>query len=525
MRDLREVLQGSFESHADALGNAGRSWGGLAARSTRDTRNRRAWRAGAASTVAAAAAVGIVATAMGVVGGGGGGDALNPAQRLVMDDPYSLGECAAYVPANAEVLPDGYYIGRAYVDSASGFVVAVTPDGTVTRVQPGPNGDYPFDFGDGHLRSLSRPDLPNDMPPLVGDYTQNSGGGDIWVDAALDSYAWTRVVPAPAPDGVNLDNLWKTLAITLTGGGAGYDPGAVPDGATTDFVAGYTDGREDTGALLNGGATPSVREDIDTNALEYVALRVTLADGSKWELRFDYTPENIPDLPCQPTPPSGPFEWPSQEQTAAAEAGASEGATSTDTQAMGEPLSGPESEVFQCEAPPPADLENSGDVTARLASGEVMISDPDTFDVGEDGLMVDVTAPLWEMDPKTMIAQTPRVTGWQPTGGSQGDGPFYGNLTYLETVAVSEGAIVGVAGEPVVDWTANGVGGASAGYKSPDTVNLRGGFIAAFNGIRGTLQPCGYATSADLADAQLAVLYGFGPDVPSMSYGWTLVAN
>lgn len=524
MRDLREVLQDSFDSHEGALRRGAGSWDGLAERCVRDTRGRRAWRAGAASTVAAAAVVGIVATAVAVTGGD---DGLSPAQRLVMDDPYSLGECAAYVPANAAVLPDGYYIGRAYVDSASGFVVAVTPDGTVTRVQPGPNGDYPFDFGDGHLRSLSWPDLPDDMPPLVDDYTHNSGGGDIWVDAALDSYAWTRVVPATAPVGVNLDNLWKTLAITLTGGGAGYDPGAVPDGATTDFVAGYTDGREDTGALLNGGATPSVREDIDTNGLEYVALRVTLADGKTWDLRFDYTPENIPDLPCQPTPPSGWESWATPSTGESLPPGVSTGPApsegTTGDQAMGDPLTGPESAVFQCGAPLPADLQDSGDVAARLASGVVTLDEPDVFDVGDEGVVIEAGFPLWEVD-MASLDDAPRSAGWQTTGQGADGGPFYGNVGLTEVVALRDGVIVAAAGDPVEDWTAGGVGGNMTAYRNTGDP-LAGGFISAYNGIRGLLEPCAGSESSDLAGAQLAVLYGFGPDATDMTYGWTLVTD
>lgn len=525
MRDMRDVLKGSFDAHAGALGNAVTSWDGLAERSLRDARNRRAWRAGAASTVAAAAVVGIVATAVAVGGSDGGGEALTPAQRLVMEDPNSLGVCDAYIPANAAVLPDGWYVGRAYVDSASDFVVAVTPDGTVTRVQPGPKGDYLFDFGDGRVRSLSSPDFPEGMPPRVDDYRQNSGGGDIWVDAGLESYAWTRVAPIPAPDGVNLDNLWKTLAITLTGGGSGYDPGAVPDDATTEFFAAYDDGHEDAARMVRDHATPHVGEDIDPDGLEAVGLRVTLADGSKWELRFAYTPENIPVLPCQPTPPSGQFEWPSETPTEAGEPGVSQGPATDESQARAAALTGPESAAFQCEAPLPADLEDAGDVTARVASGEVMISEPDVFDVGDVGVVIEAGFPLWEVDPQTVIARIPRVTGWQPMAGSQQEGgPVYGNMTYLKTVAVNDGTIVGYAGEPVDDWTAGGVGGATIADKSSYTANLKGGLTSAINGIYGLLEPCDGVPAGDLEGAQLAVLYGFGPDVAGMSYGWTLVA-
>jgi hypothetical protein len=520
MRELREVLQDGFEAHVGALGRAGASWAGLAELTVRDTRSRRAWRAGAASAAAAAAVVGIVATAVAV----GGGGALNPAQRLVMENPDSLGECTAYMPANVAVFPEGWYVGRAYVDSASDFVVAVTPDGTVTRVQPDANGDYFFDFGKGSPRHLWGSGMPDDMPPLINDETVSGGGGDMWVDAGLDSYAWTRVVSARAPDGVNVNNLWKTLAITLTGGGQGYDPSAVPRDATTDFVAGYSDGHEDAGTMTSGAPTPSVKEDIDTNGLDYVALRVTLADGETWDLRFDYTPENIPDLPCQPTPPSGPLEAPSETPTAPAEPGVSQGPATDESQAVGKPLSGPESEIFQCEAPLPAELQDTADVTARVASGEVMISEPYAFDAGEDGLVIDVTSPMWEVD-ELIVMDTPRVVGWLPNVGSQNGGPVLGNLSMVQVVAVAGGAIVGFAGEPVDDWTAGGVGGSNLSYRTTDQVDHTGGFITTYNGIHGLLEPCAGILSADLDDAQLAVLYGFGPNATDVTYGWTLVSD
>ncbi len=524
MRDLRELLQGSFESHADALGTAGASWDGLAERSVRDARTRRAWRASAVSTVAAAAVVGIVATAVAVTGGGSD---LSPAQRLVMDDPNSLGACTAYMPANAEVFPDGWYVGRAYIDSASDFVVAVTPDGTVTRVQPDENGDYYFDFGKGSPKRLWSSDRPDGMAPLIDDEVVGAGGGGIWVDAGLDSYAWTRVEPAPTPDGVNVNNLWRTLAITLTGGGQGYDPSAVPRDARTDFVAGYSDGHEDTGKMAEGAPTPSLKEDINTDGLAYMALRVTLADGETWDLRFDYTPENIPELPCQPTPPSGWEGWttpsPSEALAPAVSTGPAPSAGTTEEQAMSEPLSGPESAVFQCGAPLPADLQDSGDVAARLASGVVTLDEPDVFDVGDEGVVIEASFPLWEVD-MASLDDAPRIAGWLTTGQGAVDGPFYGNVGLTEVVALLDGVIVAAAGDPVEDWTAGGVGGNMTAYRNTGDP-LAGGFISAFNGIHGLLQPCGDATSADLADAQLAVLYGFGPDAGNMSYGWTLVTD
>jgi hypothetical protein len=464
--------------------------------------------------------VGIVATAVAV---NGGGSDMSPAQRLVTDDPNSLGECAAYLPANPDVMPEGDYVGRAYVDPEAAFVVAVTPDGTVTRVQPGPDGDYPFDFGSGRPWSLMIPATY----PMVVDYTTGAGGGGLWVDAGLESYAWTQVVPDPAPDGVNVNNLWRTLAITLTGGGQGYDPNAVPDNATAEFFAAYEDGHEDAGRMVRDHATPHVGEDIDPDGLEAVGLRVTLADGTEWELRFAYTPENIPDLPCQPTPPSGwtpsPAPSPSESLDPQVSSGPAPSEGTTDGQAMGEPLSGPESAVFQCGAPLPAGLQDTGDVTAHLASGVVTLDEPDVFDVGGDGVVIEAGFPLWEVDMES-LDDAPRSAGWQTTGGSQGDGPFYGNVGLTEVVAVRDGVIVAAASTPVEDWTAGGIGGAMLAYRNTGDP-LKGGFISAINGIDGLLEPCEGIEAGDLEGAQLAVLYGFGPDAEGVEYGWTLVTG
>lgn len=301
MRELREVLKGSFDSHADALGNAASSWDGLAERSVRDTRNRRAWRAGAASTVAAAAVVGIVATAVAVAGGG---DALNPAQRLVMDDPDSLGECTAYIPANGAVLLDGMYAGRSYVDPEAGFVVAVMPDGTVTRVQSGPNGDYPFDFGYGPTELIPGGNQTADMGPLVIDHmSDGSAAGGEWEDAEPVGWGWTAEPLAPTPAGVNVRSLYATFAMSFGFVGLGFEPSAVPESAVAEAVAIYADGHEVSEALVQDMPAPST-EEIELTGLTAMALRVTLADGQVWEIRANYDPSGIPDLPCQPTPPS-----------------------------------------------------------------------------------------------------------------------------------------------------------------------------------------------------------------------------
>lgn len=301
MRDLREVLRGSFESHEDGLRRGAGSWDGLAERSVRDARGRRVRRAGAATTVAAATVVGVVATAMAVAGGGG---KVSPVQRLVMDDPYSLGECTAYIPANGAVLLQGMYAGRSYVDSEVGFVVAVTPDGTVTRVQPGPNGDYPFDFGYGPMELKPWGDESADMGPLVIDHmSDGSAAGGEWEDAEPVGWGWTAEPLAPTPAGVNVRSLYATFAMSFGFVGLGFEPSAVPESAVAEAVAIYTDGHEVSEALVPDMQAPSP-EEIEFTGLTAMALRVTLADGQVWEIRANYDPSGIPELPCQPTPPS-----------------------------------------------------------------------------------------------------------------------------------------------------------------------------------------------------------------------------
>lgn len=523
MRDFDELLQGSFDAHAGQIDRAGGVGDGLTVRAVRDVRRKRAWRAGATGAVASVAAVGVVATAFAFTGRG----IAEPAAHMwSMDDPSSLGPCTSYIPANSAVLPDGMYAGRAYVDPAAGFVVAVMPDGTVTRVQPGPDGDFPFDFGLGRPMPL----MVGAGYPTVSDFmTDGSGGGDIWVDSNPVGWDWTVEPLAPAPAGVDVESLYATFAMTLGFGGMGYDPGAVPEGAIADAVAIYADGHEVSGALVRDLPAPSA-EEIDFAGLEAMALRVTLADGHMWEIRADYTPENVPNLPCQPVPPSvlqeqGPTSGAMAPQSG--EPRASAGPVLSDAQAMGNPLTGPEAAVFQCGMPLPADLGNTADVQAKGVSGEVSLGDPDEFpdifDAGADGVVVEAAVPLWEVDQDTLI--TPQVPGWQAWGLGSGSGPFLGHLSLVELVALRDGVIVSAAGAPVEDWSAGGVGGSSTSYRDSDSSARTQGFISVYNGVHGLLQPCTGAAPDALDGAQLAVIYGFGPDIDHMTYGWTWVTG
>ncbi len=533
MRDFDEMLQGSFDAHAGEIDRSGGVGDGLKVRAVRDVRSKRAWRAGATGAVASAAVVGVVATAFAFSGGAGVAPAATPSSTATaseavpwyVSDLSSLGPCTSYVPANGALLPDGMYKGRAYVDPAAGFVVAVTPDGTVTRVQPGPDGDYPFDFGDGPSSQM----FPTEYPVVI-DYINNSGGGGIWVDADAATWDWTMEPVTDAPAGVNVKGLFAVLTMSLGfGGGEGYSPNAVPDGASAAVVAIYADGREVSGTLVRDQPAPSSEEDIDLNGLSAVAMRVTLADGQVWEIRADYTPDAAPVLPCQPTPPSR-TDTPAVGASSAPavnDPSVSEGPVASEEQAMGAALSGPESAVFQCGMPLPADLQDAADVQAKVARGDVSLGDPDgfpdIFDVGDDGLVVEAEVPLWDVD-QDHLTKLP-IPGWQSWGLGRASGQFLGHLSLVEVVAVQDGMIVAAAREPVEDWTAGGVGGSTTSYGDTDSVARTQGFTSAYNGIHGLLQPCTGVAPDALGGAQLAVVYGFGPDVDHMTYGWTLVTN
>ncbi len=506
MRDFDEMLHGSFDAHAVEIDRAGRPGAGLAVRAVRDVRRRRAWRAGATGAIAATAVVGVVATAFAFTGDGGAapaahksfiddGGAASAAHQWFIDDPYSLGPCDSFIPANGALLPDGMYVGRAYVDVAAGFVVAVMPNGAVTRVQPGIDGDYPFDFGNGP-RSLELPGAG----PVVVDYTSDGGGGGAWVDADPAGWDWTIESLAPAPAGINVSSLYKTFALNLGFSGTSYNRYAIPDGAVAAVVATYADGHEVSHALVGDMENPGLDEVvIDYTGLDAVAMRVTLADGQVWEIRADYTPENVPNLPCQPTPPSD--VWNTVE---------------------GGPLSGPESVVFQCGALLPANLQDTADVSARRAEGEVSLDDASTFDVGHDGLVIDATMPMWDGD-LSGVVNYPKVPGWAQSGTTGSQGIFFGNVGLAEVVAVKDGVIIGAAGKPEAD-TSGGFGGLERIEKSIDEAAGYGGFVSGYNGIHALLEPCS-ATSGDLDGAQLAVIYGFGRDTGAVTYGWTSVTD
>jgi hypothetical protein len=376
--------------------------------------------------------------------------------------------------------------------------------------------------------------LRTNYPVVIDFMSDGTGGGGVWVDADPVGWEWTLEPIEAAPAGVNSKSLSSVLPIALGFAGSGYEPSSVPDGAVAEVVAVYADGHEVTHSLVAGGPGPS-GDEIDHAGLEAVALRVTLADGHVWEIRADYTPENVPDLPCQPTPPSGAqststataTSTPAQTPTAAAEV------PSGDTSAppadegsvtLGDPLSGPEATAFQCGAPLRTELEGTADLSAQRATGNVSIGQSDLFKLGDDGVVVEGKMPLWMVSMSSDIAQ-PLFPGWFAQAGGKADGSIRGNVGLVEIVALKDGLIVAVAAQPVMNSPAAGPGNAASVELGFDSSTSTEGFLNAYNGIHGLLVPCAGVASDALDGAQLAVVYGFGPDADHMTYGWTSMTD
>ncbi len=518
MGDLSEMLKDGYAAHERALGAS--AGAGLTGRAVRDVRTRRAWRAGATGAVAAVSVGAVAAGAWGVGGAGLFGASGGPASGGL-----EVGACSAYVPANPDVLPPSYE-GRAYVDLAAGFVMAVDKDGTAHRVTVDANGLYMHDYGNGSEVIATVEDDPR--PAYVTDRFGSWGFGVTWTGAELTGYDWTAVPRAEAPRGVYGDLLWTVLMGTTVNAGYDYDPDMVPIGAVTQFVATYDDGSEYAATLTETWRAPVLEPAAGRGAewaltpdgLDSVALRVTLVDGTEWEMRFEYTPENVPDLPCQVTPPSGGGQQdvadPAPSEGAEYDTGVSEGPAPW-TAAM-RPLDGPESRVFACGAPLPADLEDSTSATAKREPG-IALSEADTQVALPDRLTIKSSGGAW---PVTMDAlrEVNGIPGWFTFGEGATGMDLVGGIRYEQVVAVRDGVVVGYANEPQgeplqsdasyyegMHWTDGDTHGVSSEYTRIDDLMV----------------PCDASSAADLAGTSLALLYGSGPTLDDVAYAWTAV--
>jgi hypothetical protein len=153
----------------------------------------------------------------------------------------------------------------------------------------------------------------------------------------------------------------------------------------------------------------------------------------------------------------------------------------------------------------------------------VSIGQSDLFRLGDDGLVVEGSMPMWRESMDTNITQ-PLFPGWFAQSGGEADGSIRGNVGLVEIVALKDSVIVAAAAQPVTDWAAAGPGTAASVQLGFDASTSTKTFLNAYNGVQGLLVPCGDA-AGDLAGAQLAVIYGFGSDSDHIGYGWASIAN
>jgi len=517
MGDLSEMLRDGYAAHERALGAS--AGAGLTGRAVRDVRTRRAWRAGATGAVAAVSVGAVAAGAWGVGGAGLFGASGGPASG-----GFQPAGCWAYYPPNTQVLPPDY-VGRAYVDIAGGLVVAVTPDGTSAEVQADSNGDYWFDF-DGTRQLIAN--TADEQPwPTVWDNFASEGGGDKWVDQDLKGYEWELLPYDEAPSGVDVDGLWHVMTFTLGFSGLAYDERDVPVGARTEVIAHYDDSVDGYYELTAGSAAPRVGgQNLDgagrgfpTEDLNSIELRVTLADGGKWSMTFLYAPENVPQLDCVAGPPSGTEPSAIADPVPSPSAGQRESSADPAAAVNGPlPLEGPESRVFACGAPLPADREDSDSATAKREPG-IALSEADADGAEPDGLTFEAPGGEWPVTSQ-VLREAFALPGWTAYGLDPTETDMVGSVRYEQVVALRDGVIVGYAATPAGEELQPG-----ENYRYTTSREHEGGlrFSSVYSRIDDWMVPCDAASGDDLAGTSLAVIYGFGPTLDDVTYAWTAV--
>ena len=273
MNTLGDVLKGAYASDEQRARGLARG----PHRTIVAIRRRRTARAAGTGTAAA-----VTIGALGAVWWfGPGGSFANPAE------PAPSTQCTdsqLYLPANPDALGDTDFLYRAYIDlrqdSPTHGVVVVRKDGTLVRVEPGPDGSYTY-LGS----AIVFTDVPDGFwnQPMVMDNFEGGGGGDAWdgVSPFTQDYEWTVDVPAGAPAGVDTVQLTSSLRVAMGLGGSGYDSSFVPDGAVTDAIVTTMAGETEVSRVAYGGPSSSdTPQDVAS-----VALRVSkLPDGGTYTI-------------------------------------------------------------------------------------------------------------------------------------------------------------------------------------------------------------------------------------------------
>lgn len=531
MSSFDEVVRDIYGAHLQAVTEGGGVPRKRARSALTAIRRRRAVRAGAAT---GASALTVGAVAVGVL-------YLLPADEVApvgvpspTDSPIAFEfptpppgapawcDLSTYPAVNPEALGALRYDGRVYVDYVNDVYVYVAPDGSHQAFEPDAVGDasiVPPDGGSA-ISIYVPPEAPNWKFEAL-DYFQGGAGGRNLTnhgDPGL-AYEWTTTVPDDVPAGVDLNNLSQQLAAIIGIGGSGFNPYAYPDGSVVEQVFRWTDGRTRVEQLTSTLSTGAELQ--DTAGLASVSVRVrNLPDGGEFEITSTYDPTKTWNAACVVggTPPSS--ERPD--------------ITPTSTPY----LEGPESAVFQCLAPLPAESEDALTTTATFQTGEHRLNyaglasdfdwQGDFVDFGQRGVLVTSDYVLSRILVDFEYKQEP--PGWGSVWGDidqtpVADGTVSGNgvVTFTALAWVdADGVIVGrevQTTDPDGLYVGSGLRGARLGpeidgraktsYVVPDVDTL---------GVA-----CPGAAPEILDTASLVWLEGAGADLDHMTWSWTRI--
>lgn len=511
MRELREVLHEAFDRHARALGDSGADTAPVSALA--DIRRRRTRRSTLAVGGAAAACGAIAFAAIAVPGGAGDADDYGDGTLVAAPAPASGSPAWCYLedyPApNLDAFGPAGYAGRVYADYESSEFVFVSPEGEVQPMEQTEGGTYEAPGAGGRISIASGED-GEPMGPSVHmamDYFDDgSGGGGAYLedpDGPRLGYEWTTVAPEDVPAGINPKLLMEVHTLTLGFSGTGLEPAVAGADAVVESIIRYEDGTEEVVKIGRGEPGAGIQ---DYEGLESASIRATLPSGESYEITSHYDASQTYEAACGVTPPlladdtredldPGPYD-------------------DLPEYIAGPYLEGPESSTFQCLATVPEDLIAEPTRLERQTGTYYDVEEAGIeFDFGEGGYVL--AAP--EDTFTGAEVPGPQYSGW---GGGWSDdaGEVVGNVTYETLVWVdSDHRIIGRQQHEQAEDQER-----VTGHGDDDLSTMGGGPYGDRTWYIGDVSelavPCEGIDAAELDEAELALIYGYGPSVDDMAW-------
>jgi hypothetical protein len=406
-----------------------------------------------------------------------------------------------YPAVNPEALGALPYDGRIYANFVNNVFVYVAPDGSSQVLQPDANGGVSVVAPDGRS-TIYGPDEASGWSLMESDYSQGGAGSQDLGNSGDPglAYEWTTTVPDTIPPSVDVAGLSGILSVSIGLLGTGFSPTVVPDGAIVETVFRWNDGHERAVKVLPGRGGARLA---DYSGLASVSVRVSnLAGGDTFEIASTYDATKTWAAAClagAPVPAS---------------------ARPIVTTPPAPYLEGPESAVFRCLAPLPAEAEGALPATAALDSG-VLATEENAIppDFGPRGVLVTSSHEVSVLG--TFF--DPQSPGWEPAWSrTSKSSPMTGALTYHALAWVdADGVIVGREVKTADPDGVQGIDGDVESWGSIRDGRQTMTFTRGYVDTRGV--PCDGVDPAAIDSASLVWLEGAGPDVDHMTWSWTRV--